>query len=85
MCLDNYIHSGHLTSDLKQDLISPFERMEINMNNATLMANALCEVEGIDVASITGDAQGHSSGFPLPHLASDVPLQLEWSNQGKGG
>jgi hypothetical protein len=70
---------------LKQDLIPPFERMEINLNNAAIMVNALCEAEGIDVASVISDVQDQSSSFPSPHLASDVPLQLEWSNQGIGG
>jgi hypothetical protein len=66
-------------------LIPKFARMEINMNDIAIMVNALCEAEGIDVTSITSDAQDQSSSLLLPHFASDMPLQLEGSDHVKGG
>jgi hypothetical protein len=72
---------------LRQDnvLIPKFARMEINMNDIAIMVNALCEAEGIDVTSITSDAQDQSSSLLLPHFASDMPLQLKGSDHVKGG
>jgi hypothetical protein len=72
---------------LRQDnvLIPKFARMEINMNDIAIMVNALCEAEGIDVTSITSDAQDQSSSLLLPHFVSDMPLQLEGSDHVKGG
>jgi hypothetical protein len=57
------IHLPHLTFKQDDELVGQLDRMEINMQDAFLMLQALCEVEGIDVASITNET----------HVPSDTP------------
>jgi hypothetical protein len=42
------------------DLIPQFEGMSMDLRNISAMMDALCEAEGIDVSSITGDMKDHS-------------------------
>jgi hypothetical protein len=60
---------------LNQDdeLVTQFERLELNMRNTLAVVKVLCEAEGIDVSSIIGDAQHQSSSAHQ----SDMPVQLE--------
>ncbi|KAF8269525.1 hypothetical protein EI94DRAFT_1799086 [Lactarius quietus] len=44
------------------------DRMDLNMEDVTAMIRALCASEGIDVASVSGEAEGSHS---------DVPSQVE--------
>jgi hypothetical protein len=54
--------------------------MEMNSHRASLMAQALCEAEGIDVSSVTREVQDQS-----PHATSDMPSLMETSIHDKDG
>ena len=57
-----------------------FRRIEIDMHNALLMLQALCEAEGIEASSITSGSQDTSSNMSSPHGTSDISLQFEGSD-----
>jgi hypothetical protein len=59
------IISGYLVQECLRliqdgDLIPQFEGMSMDLRNISAMMDALCEAEGIDVSSITGDMKDHS-------------------------
>jgi hypothetical protein len=55
-----YILDLH-TMNQDTDLSTQFERMNVNLGNISIIMEALCEAEGIDVSSITDDADAQSS------------------------
>ena len=67
------------------DLVSQFERMEINMHNTFLMAEALCKSQGINVSSVSGEAHDGHSCVSSPSIALDMPLELDESEYSAEG
>jgi hypothetical protein len=52
--------------------------MEMNSQNTSLMLQALCEAEGINVSSIIDESP--SSNESSSHVMSDMPSQSEQSD-----
>jgi hypothetical protein len=76
----NYTHSGLLTFKQVQqdgDMITQFDRMEMNMQDASLMLQAICEAQGIDVSATLDTVQDQSLNVSSGPITSDVPSQLE--------
>ncbi|KAF8268581.1 hypothetical protein EI94DRAFT_1800313 [Lactarius quietus] len=53
-----------------------FDRMDLNMEDVTAMIRALCEVEGVDVPSVSDDVEGSQSDVPsqAEQCSSDVDV-----------
>jgi hypothetical protein len=53
------------------------ERIESNMDKVSLMVEALAEVEGIDISSLTNERPDQLTGILSPQSTSDIPLPVE--------
>jgi hypothetical protein len=62
------------------DLITRLDRMEMEMQRASSMVEALCDAEGIDVTSVSSETQSDVSHVSLSQPTSDIPLPLEYCN-----
>jgi len=65
----------HLIQD--GDLIPQFEGMSMDLRNISAMMDALCEAEGIDVSSITGDMKDHSLSPSTPYSTLETSSQSD--------
>jgi hypothetical protein len=54
--------------------------MEMEMQRASSMVEALCDAEGIDVTSVSSETQSDVSHVSLSQPTSDIPLPLEYCN-----
>jgi hypothetical protein len=54
--------------------------MEMEMQHASSMVEALCDAEGIDVTSVSSETQSDVSHVSSPQPTSDIPLPLEYCN-----
>jgi hypothetical protein len=59
-------------------LITQLDRMEMEMQRASSMVEALCDAEGIDVTSVSSETQSDVSHVSSPQPTSDIPLPLEY-------
>jgi hypothetical protein len=49
----------------------------MDLRNITAMMESLCEAEGIDVSSITGDVEDDSLSPSTPYTTSEMSLDLD--------
>ncbi len=62
------------------DIIDQFDRMDMNMDNASAMLQALCEADGLDVSSIINEEDSRPSQMSSPHLTAAAPVGSDESN-----
>lgn len=65
------LYVPYVNMEQETNLSTQFQRMDVNLGNISIVMEALCEAEGIDVSSITNDAHAQSS------TASAMQLHLE--------
>jgi hypothetical protein len=74
------------TSHFEQvsDLITQLDRMAMNMQDATLMVQALCQAEDIDVSSITDEAPSQLSNLSSSDVMLDILPQSDFAHDDNG-